>query len=226
MNSCTELLRFSLSRAFLSPVVALLVCIAPACGATVADRYDFGWREANSRMSTAETIDDFAAAADVYRELADEGLRNGPLFYNLGTALLLSEQYAAAEQALYRAERYMGSSEDVRRNLELSITRGERSKAGNLPWYRAFLFWHYGLPGSLRVGIALSAFSAIWIGFALRVAGAQVWSRHLIAFSIVVFVLFGSSVASTLYEESRSGTALPPGGDELTLSVPKQGVGL
>jgi hypothetical protein len=201
----------------------ILVCTAAVLNAAVDQSHSFAWREANMRMSGASTVDDFAGAADVYRELVGDGLSNGPLFYNLGTALLLSEQYAAAEKAFYRSERYMGSNEDIRRNLELALARSNDSESVTLPWYRAFLFWHYGLPGNLRTCIALAAFSLVWIGFAFRIMGLDTWGRHVMAAAIVVLILFGSSVASTLYAENGAGRAVLPDATGLTRSVSEDG---
>lgn len=203
--------------------VAFLVCTAAILNAAGDQSHSFAWREANMRMSGASTVDEFTEAGDVYQELVDDGLRNGPLFYNLGTALLLSKQYAAAEEALYRSERYMGSNEDIRRNLELALARGDDSESATLPWYRAFLFWHYGLPGSLRACIAFAAFSLVWIGFAFRVMGLDVWGRHVIAVATVVLILFGSSVASTLYEENGAGRTVLPDSGDVGLSVSEDG---
>ena len=44
-------------------------------------------------------------------------MRNGVLFYDLGTALLKAGQADEAFEVLLRAERYLGYNPDVKRNL-------------------------------------------------------------------------------------------------------------
>ena len=46
------------------------------------------WNEANAALANAVKPADYLRAARSYQALVDSGVRNGPLFYNLGTALL------------------------------------------------------------------------------------------------------------------------------------------
>ena len=173
------------------------------------------WNEGNARAAAARTPREFAAAADAYRRLAASGVANGPLFYNLGPVSLKAERYDEAAAALRRAERYLGATPDIERNLTLALAAGRRGVPAALPWYRLLLFWHYGLPASQRVAVAAVAFSGIWLALALRVAGRVRACNSLLTLSLVVFMLFGSSALTSLQEEAKarrgdSAAASPP----------------
>jgi len=158
-------------------------------------------------MSTARDPDDFAAAGKRYRKLVIDGAKNGPLFYNYGIALLKTEAYEEAFVAFLRAERHLGSNADIRRNLIIAAA-GTDDKQPSLPWYRTLLFWHFGLSGSVRTTIAVSAFSLMWLALVLRVLQFTGLSRQLLPPVIIVLLLFGASVGATLYSENRDQSQL------------------
>lgn len=180
----------------------------------------FLWNEAQARMGSARTTEAFTGAADTYRRLIETGVRNGPLFYNLGLALMQAERYEEALSGFHRAERYMGSNEDIKHNIRICLSQGDQDKATGLPWYRFLLFWHFGLPGSVRLTIALSAFAVCWLSLLLRLIGPRQTAEALLAMSLVVFVLFASSAATTLYQEHRDSLFTPPPENELTQAEP------
>jgi hypothetical protein len=174
------------------------------------------WNEGNARAASARTPREFAAAADAYRRLAASGAGNGLLFYDLGTVSLKAERYDEAAAALLRAERYLGTTPDIERNLTLALAGGRRGVPATLPWYRLILFWHYGLPASQRVTVAAVAFSGIWLALALRLAGRARACNSLLTLSLIVFMLFGSSALTSLQEEAKAGR-----GDSAAVSPPR-----
>jgi hypothetical protein len=174
----------------------------PALHAQPGEReLEFIWRDANSRMMRASMPEEFGGAAGAYAELVDRGVRNAPLLYNLGTALLLAERYDAAAHALWRAERYAGSSSDIRRNLRLALAGSPAEGGSALPWYRYPLFWHYGLSGECRLNMAVSAFAALWLVLLVRLRGERAFTRLALVLCLSAIVVFGSSAATTLWQE-------------------------
>ena len=192
-------------------VLALLAAAVPARAQDSAER-SFLWSEANARLAGARTPAEFLAAAGTYQSLADLGVRNGTLFYNMGVALLNAERYDDAIQAFLRAERYEGSAPDITVNMR--IARAKLAKAKSVPdsWYRMPLFWHYGLPCSTRATIAAAAFSLFWLALTLRFFGLDRLGRPLAVATFAAFVLFGSSAITSIHQEA---TAPRP-----TLAVP------
>lgn len=189
-------------HALWSLVAVACLALSPVARATSEDA--FAWQRANQRLAAAQQPADFLAAAECYRAMANDGLRSGPLFYNLGTALLMGRQYREAAEALRRAERYAGSNEDTTRNLVLALAEGERQPRQALPWYRVPLFWHYRLPCAARAGVAAFAFSLLWIGLTLRLLRRRDWSGPVIFVALLLIVVFGSSVLTTLQAEHRA----------------------
>jgi hypothetical protein len=128
----------------------------------------FLWEQANARMASARTQDDFRDAARIYNRLVADGARNGPLFYNLGTALLLAGDGENAAAALRRAERHLGSTPDIRINLRRALALQAGQPDADLPWDRVVFFWHYDEPLRVRVLAALGGWCLLWLALLLR----------------------------------------------------------
>lgn len=189
------------------PIVLLLALCARGVEAAEDARTSFLWRQANACMSSARTGEEFLDAANAYEELVRSGVRNGPLLYNLGLALLQAGHHDEAIRALLGAERYLGADEDVRRNLRLSYAGREETEEGNLPWYRFPLFWHFDLGTPVRTHVAVLAFTAVWAALLLRSFGLRRMSEPLFAAAVLVLVLFGSSAVTSMYQEANTNYA-------------------
>jgi hypothetical protein len=182
----------------------LTVLFAPALFGGVLPEDDFVWSEASARMASARTPADFFDAAAIYQKLVDRGLRSPALFYNQGTALLLANKPDDAMQVLKRAERYGATAPDLRRNLAIAQGRKDGLKAPVTPWNRIVLFWHYGLPCGIRATAAAAALALLWAAAALRLLDIRRAAKLLAIPALVVFIVFGSSVLTTLQQESNA----------------------
>jgi tetratricopeptide (TPR) repeat protein len=198
MTAAPHALRIGMAAALLAVALA-----ARARAVSQAER-EFIWDEANSRMAAAASPRDFMAAAAAYQKLVDLNVRNRALFYNLGTALLNAERYDDALEALSRAERYGGGSPDISRNLQIAQARKAKLKETSASWDRVLIFWHYGLPLSARAWLAVFAFAAFWLGLTGLLIGRRRAGRAMVAASLVLLALFGSSVAVSLHQESNA----------------------
>lgn len=164
----------------------------------------FIWNEANAVMQNAKTPPDYLRAASIYQRLVDDGVRNGPLFYNIGTALLLAERYELAFNAFERAERYLGRQTDIDQNLKIALAKKTKSTTAVLPWYRLAAFWHFYLSCPQRIYIASGAFLVFWLALCLRRTGVKRITNAIALFSLVVFVVFASSAAASWQMENSS----------------------
>ncbi len=126
----------------------------------------FAWERANAAMATARSPDDFLEAARLYNRLAAPG--SGPLFFNLGTALLLANDPVNAEAAFIRAERYLGGLPEIRNNWRLAIAARTEQPDAQLPPSRLLFAWHYGLSLHLRIWLACGGWLLLWAGLLLR----------------------------------------------------------
>ncbi len=180
---------------------------AGSAAALDASERQFIWQEANARLASARTPADARRAAQTYQKLVDAGVRNGPLFYNLGTALLQAGQPGPAADALLRAERYLGAAPDLRRNLAIALARKADTPASPMPWQRAALFWHYRLTAAQRAALAAACFSLFWVLLALRrIAPRLHGMRLLLAGAGIGLVLFGSSTLTSWHQEASART--------------------
>jgi len=163
----------------------------------------FIWNEANSKMASASSPEDFLTAAGTYKRLIDAGVRNSHVFYNMGTALLKAGQYDTAITALLRAERYYGNNEDIRHNMLIAMCGRDKNPNASLPWYRVPLFWHYDFPLSSRIAIAVCAFGGIWLAIIMRSTGSSRIYKPLLYISFIVMAVFGTSAATSFQQEER-----------------------
>jgi len=191
-----ERLRAGVRGSLLALIIVVGLGAAPGSAKTAATRR-FIWQEANWRMARARSAGDFLLAARTYEELVDMGVRNGPVFHNLGIALLAAGEFDAAADAFLRCERYAGSSPDIRRGLRHALVESTGRGSASLPWQRLPLFWHYGLSGTTRVTVSACAFSALWIAWGLRRLRRQRAARICLVLAALVFGIFGSSALTT-----------------------------
>lgn len=180
----------------------VFICASIFCFDAAASERAFLWDKANAVAASAQHPEDYLVAAETYRELADMGVRNGPLFYNMGTALLHAGQYENAVDALLRAERYLGGQSDVARNLKIAMARNAGHGEHTAQWHRTMLFWHFKLSAPVRTASTAIAFSLFWIFMALRTLGAARWIRAPLVLCILFFVLLGVSAFSSWRREA------------------------
>ncbi|MEI8241979.1 MAG: hypothetical protein WCI17_01805 [bacterium] len=193
------LLAFTILRLFAAPVRA---DEASSC---------FLWEQANARMATARTAEEFLEAARTYNQLVSAGVRNGPLLFNLGTALLLAGDGENAVAALRRAERHLGSTPELRVNLRQALALQSDQPDADLPWDHVVFFWHYDEPVRVRALIALCGWMLLWLSLLLRLlarpAGTAGATRVLsfakpgIFFGLLLLIVFSCSTAFSLLQE-------------------------
>ena len=133
-------------------------------------------------------------------------MRNGPLLYNLGTALIRAQRYSQAVDALERSERFTGRQPDLERNLAIAYAGKMNTRAAALPWHRMAFFWHYSLSCPRRTLVAACAFFVFWLALTLRRMGMRRLTGAMAAAGLTVFVIFASSAAASWQMESVSGS--------------------
>jgi hypothetical protein len=175
-----------------------------SASALTPDESDFVWNEATTALASAQGPRDYLAAAEQYQRLVDAGVRNASLFFNQGTAFLLAGRYDDAMGVLARAERYAGSQSDITRNLQVARARKAGLKTRVTLWERVLLFWHYRLPAETRCRLAAVGFCALWLSLAFRQARRRSAAQGLMAFALVLLILFGSSAVTTLVQENAA----------------------
>ncbi len=129
----------------------------------------FLWEQANTQAASATKPDDYLKAAKTYNRLVADGVRNGPLFLNLGSALVMAGDGANAIAAFARAERHLGASPESRQGIAAAIALQSGRKHAELPWSRTAFFWHYVFPCPIRALSALGGWTLFWVGVLCRI---------------------------------------------------------
>jgi len=110
--------------------------------------------------------EEYAKAASAFSNVADAGIRNGKLFYNLGNAYLKNGQLGHAVLWYERALRLIPDDPDLKFNHEyaLSLIKDEPDD-GNLPIFRVLFFWKHLLSATTIqwAGIMLNLFAVLML---------------------------------------------------------------
>ena len=197
----------------LKALVAVAVLIGGASRETRAAESApdaFEWERAGQAMAAASTDEDFLGAAAMYYAMVTNGAASGPLFYNLGTALLLSGKKPAAAEALIAAERRMGTSAEVADNLRIALA--DEGTSGHLPVSRVFLCWHYGIPFHTRIDLAVLGWTVFWLavaavaflGRARCLRPLRTLLRAVAALALFLFAVYGVSAAMTFLQNRHT----------------------
>jgi hypothetical protein len=170
----------------------------------------FEWERAGQAMAAAVTDEDFLGAAAMYYAMVTNGAASGPLFYNLGTALLLAGKKPAAAEALIAAERRMGTSAEVADNLRIALA--DEGTSGHLPVSRVFLCWHYGIPFPTRIDLAVLGWTVFWLavagvailGHGRRLRPLRTLLRAVAVLALILFAVYGVSAAITFLQNRHT----------------------
>ncbi|MBI2441967.1 MAG: hypothetical protein HYV35_11430 [Lentisphaerae bacterium] len=198
----------SIHRVFYLPALVIIGSLAatPALWALDASERSFIWNEAQARMAAAATPDDYRRAAITYLKLVNDGVGNGPLFYNLGTAMVQAGETELAIEAFKHAEWFWGAQRDLRHNLKIALARKADSETVEWPWYRLVFFWHFDLPAAARLKTAILAFSIFWLVLTMKLIGIKRGVRAMLVLTVITIILFGSSVVISWHQETTAGS--------------------
>lgn len=107
---------------------------------------------------------DFKESARAFQALADRGIQNGKLYYNLGNAYLKLEDLGHAILWYERALRRMPRDPDLRFNYAyaLSLAR-DAGEPGEASFRRILFFWRYLLSPEQFQWVALLLNALLWI---------------------------------------------------------------
>jgi hypothetical protein len=140
---------------------------------------------------------EFAAAVERFQLLADSGIANGPLFYNLGNAHLSAGDLGLAILNYRRAEQFMPGDQRLQHNLQYarSLCRTQFEISGELELLQRLWAWQHRLPLSMRFTslVILNALLFLVLAIGVYRPGGP-WRRVAIAAGIGWIVLGGSVI--------------------------------
>lgn len=162
----------------------------------------FHWDQANNRMASAQAPSNYLEAAHCYNRLIAEDVASGPVFFNLGTALLLAGDGPNAVAAFVRAERRLGLTPALRANLRQALALQGGQPDADLPWTRTAFFWHFDLPCRMRANLAIAGWMILWLSiftrWLTRRATKDAWrtlTNACLMAGLTLLLVFGISTA-------------------------------
>ena len=179
------------------------------------DEFDAAQQIQSEQPDRAKRL--FFSAAQRFTGVAQTGIANGPLEYNIGNAYLQAGDVGRAILHYRRAERFNPNDPLLKDNLSLARSKRLTSiaPAARGEVLRSFLFWHYGTAVKQRALAATVLYVACW---GLLVFGAWRPRTALAVSAVLCLVLAGAaagSVAATRWSEKHA-----PDGVVLAMDVP------
>lgn len=156
--------------------------------------------------------EDYAAAAEHFAAIAEAGVRNGALYYNLGNAYLKMGDLGRARLWYERAARLTPRDPDLNFNRDYAASRlkdaGEETRGGIS---RALFFWYFLLDADTLRWLALGCNALFWILLVIRRSTGRRWRSmgtvFLAALTLVLFVSVGAHYVQQRYQ--RYGVVIP-----------------
>ncbi len=144
---------------------------------------------------------DFADAVQSFQKIADAGIRNGKLFYNLGNAYLKTGKIGPAMLWYERALQLIPDDPDLRFNYEYALTllkddRGEK----NISIVRILFFWKYMLSPSVVRITALVLNALFWITVTVRLVMHKKLLKTPIVLTLILASVFSLTAIYNYYE--------------------------
>jgi len=159
--------------------VQISVCFADTDGMSEQD-IQSTFVQANEAFRKANTIiDDVDAAGNLYsqailgyeRIIAEGGIMNNKLFYNLGNAYLLKGDIGRAILNYRNARMLDESNTDIRKNLAFARSRrlDEIEATTEKKVFARLLFWHYDFSMKSRFVAACIGFAVLCLVITIRI---------------------------------------------------------
>ncbi len=144
---------------------ALCLVLVSGCGASPSLEASLKFQEARELFEKASAPDEFLAAANLYEQIADQGICSGALFYNLGNAYMQAGRTGHAIAAYRQAKRFRPRDPFLDANLKYAL--GHKTQQGNgRDLVEYLLFWQDWLsyPEKLLFVVSAGGFSLlIWL---------------------------------------------------------------
>ncbi|MCP3905879.1 MAG: hypothetical protein GY715_19825 [Planctomycetes bacterium] len=196
---------FLLVAAVAAPAAALTDVQREQLLGEAATAYDRGIEQ--RRRDPAGAKESFRAAALRFEQVADDGVVNGHLQYNLGNAWLQAGELGRAILHYRRAEKLIPGDHALTRNLAYarSLRRNRIAPSGERALGAALLSWHEstGLAGRY-VGFVV-VFAVVWLGLLAHVFRPSAPLRWITGVAAVAALALGASVAAdVLHDEDAS----------------------
>lgn len=147
---------------------------------------------------------DWPAAVAAFESLAEAGVDNGQLFYNIGNAYLKNDDLGHAMLWYERALKRIPDDPDLRFNHDyaLTLTKDERGEEKS-PLLRILFFWKYQLSHATVRWIAVFLNSVLWTALSILAIRKKRLLRPSVILIAAGTVIFSATVVFNYVETSR-----------------------
>lgn len=155
---------------------------------------------------------DYEKAVAEFQKIADAGVQNGQLYYNLGNAYLRSNRIGHAVLWYERALELIPEDPDLRFNYTyaLSRTKDERAEPGT-SLVRVLFFWKYLLSPTLIRWIAIGLNFLFWMAVSVRLVRQKKILKTPTYLLLFITLIFTGTAGYNYYESAflKHGIILP-----------------
>lgn len=155
---------------------------------------------------------DYQTAVDHFEAIADSGVVNGRLYYNLGNAYLKCNRLGPALLWYERALRLIPDDPDLQFNINYarSLTKDAVDDSGT-PLVRIFFFWKYQLSHETIILLAIGFSFVFWGLLTARLITARRRLSRLALLAALPALVFALTAAFNFYEAAhiQRGIILP-----------------
>lgn len=182
--------------------VLFILASVPACPASQDARHFLAALEAYK-------AGDYTTAISGWQAIAQSGVQNGKLFYNLGNACLKAKQLGSAIYWYERALRLLPNDPDLRFNYDYarSLTQ-DAPEEGPSPLVRIFFFWNYQLSSRTIKILAIGFNLLFWLlAMVWRLTRRRAFRRAALL-ALVPVVVFTLTTAFNYYAAAHRRQAI------------------
>ena len=187
-------------RRWISSAAAMLLIVATLTGGASASEPARIFMDGTAAYRNG----DWPAAIESFRQLANQGIVNGRLYYNLGNAYLKNDDLGRAILWYERARRLIPDDPDLNFNYDYALTLTKDEPAVQVsPIVRILFFWKYQLnPDTIR-WIALVLNAVLWTSLAVLTFRKKHLLRPGILLAAAAALIFSATAAFNYIEAAR-----------------------
>ncbi|MDG2291654.1 MAG: hypothetical protein P8L37_03270 [Phycisphaerales bacterium] len=148
------------------------------------------------KTDPAEAVLAFRSSAERFQLLANDGISNGALFYDLGNAWYQAGDLGRAIASYLRAQRLMPDDPRLEANLNWtrSLVRPQIATDDHEALVRRLAFWHDGWSLRTRLTLFATAWLVLWAALLIRVLRRYPGWNYVSGAGAAVAVLIGGSI--------------------------------
>ncbi|MCK5558192.1 MAG: tetratricopeptide repeat protein, partial [Candidatus Hydrogenedentes bacterium] len=153
---------------------------------------------------------DFAGAAEKYKQVRDAGIDSGEVLYNLGNCYFRMGRAGMAMVYYERARKFIPRNRNLLANIVLTESRAVDKITPLKVWVvaRKLFFWHHRLTAREIALIFIAANAAFWASVATLAIARNRFVRIAVVLMGIILVLSGVSYTLSEIESRGLGTAV------------------